>query len=210
MPRDLLFLPGGKCVSTDFSQSVGPLPHDQLKVPFEIAVDMAIRTAMAEIISIGGIVEALSFTNSMGNEGFDIIRKKVQDYEKMLGFKIETIVSSESNFSPKETAIGVTAIGNVGLNKVKTPDDFELRLLGIPLVGKEVLEYALPSLKDIQMLIRDPNVYEILPVGSKGIANEAMHFGAKGMKQLGQLNTDLKKSAGPATCFLLTSNRRGR
>lgn len=204
MHRDLLFLKDGKCVSTDFSQSIGPLPNDQLKVPFEITVDMAIRTAMAEIICIGGAVEALSFTNSMGNAGYEIIRKKVRDYENELSMKIETIVSTESNFHPKETALGVTAIGHVGLNKRQTPNDFDLRLLGIPLVGKEVLESTLPSLREIQRLIRDPNIYEIIPIGSKGVEKEAMYFGSTGMKQLHRFNVDLKKSAGPATCFLFS------
>lgn len=193
-------------MATDFSQSVGPLKFDAVSTSYEMAVDMAIRTAVAEIICIGGTVEALTFTNSMGDRGYSVICKLVEIYERRLSCKLKFVVSSETNFKPHETAIGVTAIGKSGLKKLLPQGNFELRLIGRPYVGKEVLANDLPELAQIQTLIQRPDVLAILPVGSKGIRHEADYFGDRAIEQLNHWprDIDIHKSAGPATCFLCT------
>lgn len=84
----------------------------------------------------------------------------------------------------------------------------KLAVIGKPLVGEEVIRNSedVISMQLFQQLINNPAIYEIIPVGSKGIRYEAQEL----LKSLDLSNSsllselDLEKSSGPTTCVLIS------
>ncbi len=122
--------------------------------------------------------------------------------------------STEENMITVQTSIGITAVGMIDLNtwvKPKTYEGDDLVVIGTPKVGSEVLESNEFSNIKIISLIKDmPGINEILPVGSKGVDYEVgemcktnnVHF-----QYTDNVKVDVKKTAGPVTCFIVSGNK---
>lgn len=191
-------------IATDFAQCIGNLSNDQLKIPFETVLHFTLRSVIAEIISIGSIPFMLTFSNSFGDEGYKHIEKAVEEIrDELLLDSLDFLVSTEKNFCPLETALSITCMGesNNGTFRIKTPKSAILGIIGEPLVGQEVLNNELLSLKKLSELLSIEGVHEILPVGSKGINHELKYFTDK---KWSDSLYDGKKSAGPSTCFIIS------
>jgi selenophosphate synthetase-related protein len=175
---------------------------------------MTARVALMELIAIGANPIALTGTLSVEPEptGNQVIKGMLAEVRYARLRNVQVLSSSEKNVKVSQTGIGVTAIGFVSTSNLKTgrctPGD-EVVAVGEPHVGQEVLHgEASRKIADTLDIIkvRDKSfVHEIIPVGSRGILEEARTMAKDSnlsIRLLGSQRVDLKKSAGPATVLL--------
>ena len=204
-------------VACDSCGGIGLKAGDILKVPPIYVGSFTARVVIMEVMCSGA--EIVTVTNAVCNEmeptGREII-KGIQKEVKAAG--IDEIVltgSTEENFSPPSTGVGITAIGIADNKKLKINNIEEALIVsvGIPKVGeeidlegdREIIDYG-----TIKTLLEKPWVYEIVPVGSKGIVYEAEQLAVNNRLELileNDINVDIRKSAGPATCIIAAINR---
>jgi hypothetical protein len=200
-------------VACDSCGSVGMKEGDSLKVnPFYTGKYTA-RVALLEVLCTGAeivtVVDAIC--NEMKNTGEKIIRGIEEELSAARINRVVLTGSTEENFPTVSTALGITVIGivetdNLKVNSVKT--NSIVVSIGLPKVGEEVKlnnDEDIVHYSDIEILLHTKGVYEIIPVGSKGIFNEACqlakHNGMK-LKIEENINVDINKSAGPSTVVI--------
>jgi hypothetical protein len=202
-------------IACDSSGGIGSKPLDRLNVPGEIVGRMIAAVPLMEVMASGATPVAVINTLSVEMEttGISIINGIRQAVEEA-GLPAAVINgSTEENIPTDQTGLGVTVIGTASPAELKLgssrPGDL-VYVLGKPLVGKEVLEFKeeAAQISTLRRLLTVPGVHEILPVGSRGILYELEQLA--GPVELGTEifatagNLDLKKSAGPATCLLVS------
>lgn len=208
--HDILKLSGNLLISSDNSGSIGEKEWDQVKISYDRVAYYLFRVAYMEILAAGGSPEAILLNNFNGDAAWPKLMMGIEKAFKELEIpKLRVEGSTESNFFLKESATALSIIAQKTEEKECLWDeslkkDYDIAVIGKPLVGEEVLIYEekLPSLKIYQFLANHEQVLAIIPIGSKGIAS--------GMKKINQdisvqfpKDLDLKKSAGPATSYLL-------
>jgi hypothetical protein len=119
--------------------------------------------------------------------------------------------STEENIPTSETGLGITVIALVDTSDLVISNSRAgdvLVAVGLPRVGDEVLksEEEIADLEDMQNLLSLSYIYDILPVGSKGVKYEAELLADINNLNLSlsEVEFDLHKSAGPATVLLAT------
>jgi hypothetical protein len=175
---------------------------------------MTARVALMELLAIGANPVALAGTLSVEPEptGNQVIKGMLAEVRYARLRNVQVLFSSEKNVKVSQTGIGVTAIGFVSSSNLKTgrcaPGD-EVVAVGEPHVGQEVLRgeagRKIADTLDIIKVREKSFVHEIIPVGSRGILEEARTMANDSdlsIRLLGSQRVDLKKSAGPATVFL--------
>ena len=221
--RDLTFVDINEeqlmVVSCDSSGGIGNKEMDIVKTSPEILGYYTTGVALSEILAVGAepvtIVNTLSV--EMDNTGMQII-EGIKKAISPLNLPDDIVVtgSTEENFPICQTGMGITIIGIINKNQWIRPSTEKGDLcviVGIPKVGNEVLEdkgRQILSISTLLELVKGCNVQEIIPVGSKGIL-----FEAKEMARTNNLNLvldkeifiDLHKSAGPATCAVVSINK---
>ncbi|MED3648666.1 ATPase [Halalkalibacterium halodurans] len=201
-------------VATDASGGVGEKAKDHVHVPYEVVSYYAARVALLECMSVGATPFTFLVQNFSGDEPY---QKMIDGINRALGEANQaqaTIAgSTESNMVLEQSCLGVTVIGRVHQSALKigiTPKDAGIALLGKPLVGEEVVsqEKDVFPLKQFDELLQEEGVYEIIPVGSKGVKYELGVLAATNEWNTLQVplngNVDLTKSSGPATSLLIT------
>ncbi|KLO22962.1 selenophosphate synthase [Marinitoga sp. 1197] len=202
-------------IACDSSGAIGNKEKDIVKVPPEIVGYFGAHVALSEIIAYGAypiaIVNTLSVEmNNTGKKILEGIKKAV----KPLKLDMDKIItgSTEENFPVIQTGMGITVIGikKRNINFLTVSGDIAL-VIGIPKVGEEVV-----GSKDILTIsellkLRNLNfIHEILPVGSKGLLYEANEIAkTENLNFILSKNIvlDVYKSAGPATCAIVTLKR---
>jgi selenophosphate synthetase-related protein len=175
---------------------------------------MTARVALMELLAIGANPVALAGTLSVepAPTGNQVIKGMLAEVRYARLRNVQILSSSEKNVKVSETGIGVTAIGLVSTSNLKigrcTPGD-EVVAVGEPHVGQEVLQgeasRKIADTLDIVKVREKSFVHEIIPVGSRGILEEARTMAKDSnlsIRLLGSQRVDLKKSAGPATVLL--------
>lgn len=206
-------------VACDSCGSVGMKQGDSLKVyPFYTGKYTA-RVALLEVLCTGAEVVTVvdAICNEMKNTGEEIIRGIE---EELKGAGINRVVltgSTEENFPTVSTALGITVIGIVETEVLKvnsvTTNSIVVSI-GMPKVGEEIKlnkDEDIVHYRDIEILLHTKGVYEIIPVGSKGIFVEACQLAKiNGMKlQIEKnINVDINKSAGPSTVIIAAVSER--
>lgn len=217
MERDCLVIPLGEeelVLACDSLGGIGPKEGDVLSVPLEISAQFTARVALAEVLAAGGDPIALSVTLSIEpHPWLEEARKGIlRELESIGKDRIPLLFSSEKNVTSQATGLGVTVLGKRPRGEgAPRLQEGTLYALGIPSCGATVLTNvsAIADLKDI-LKIRDllPGV-PMLPVGSRGIFCEALHF-IHGTPLALFLNPEppfsLYTSCGPATVLLFASS----
>ena len=200
-------------IACDSCGGVGQKERDVVKVPPYIVGRFTTRLNLMELLSVGATPKAL--TAAICNEPEptgEVIVCGIKDELKELSMNLPITISTEKNIATCQTGLGITVVGVVSkkelrVNTTKAGD--RLYCVGIPKVGDEV------SLDDPQIatsllvkeLLEIPEVHDIIPVGSKGIKGEAemlTDFLGLKLNWEQELPVDIKKTAGPATCVLVT------
>ncbi|WP_078413030.1 hypothetical protein [Priestia abyssalis] len=214
--RDVLFLPLGEkeelVIAADNIGAIGEKECDNVSVSYKEVAYYSLRVAMMEILSIGAHPLSVTISDFNGESAWHLYEQGIESVCHELGLEPITIVgSSETNFSLMQSAVGFTLIGKVKKEEkrmARTPRNASFAVIGSPLVGEEVLEQSekILPLSLFRKLLSEEGVYELIPVGSKGIGHE-LHV----LRQLnghdfslGSVDLPLDKSAGPATCVVIS------
>jgi len=212
--RDLTIISsaGGDCfvVACDSCGSVGEKQGDVLKHPARLTAKLTTRVALSEVICSGA--EPIMITNGAANEmeptGEQFIAGIRDELANAGIFDIVLSGSTEENFKTNMTALAITVIGVCKESELKfgrAERGDKLILLGEPKVGNEVGLESVGFYDEVRRLLQLPQVREIVPVGSKGIAYEVKTLAAlNGMEvEFRETGICYKKSAGPVTCFIV-------
>jgi hypothetical protein len=204
-------------IACDSCGSVGMKPGDAFKVPPVIVGKMTVRVPLLEVMCAGAEVVSVAdaVCNEMEPTGREIIRGIKEELAEAGIKDIILTGSTEENFETSSTGLGVTVVGiasksNLKVNRVK--DEALIVSIGLPKVGDEinlVKDTEIVDYKTIKRLLREEDVYEIVPVGSKGIAYEAEQLAINNKLNLHlerNIKVNLKKSGGPATCVIAAIN----
>jgi hypothetical protein len=215
--RDVSFIELNKnlylAVACDSCGGIGEKERDVVKVPPYIVGRFTTRVTLMEVLSVGAKPKALTaaICNEPDPTGEGVLIG-IKDELKDLSHKFPITISTEKNMKTCQTGLGITIVGlvekeSLRINKTKAGD--KLYCVGVPKVGNEI------SLDDpkiansllIKRLLDIPAVHDIIPVGSKGIKGEAemlVSFLGLKLKWNKNLPIDIQKTAGPATCVLVT------
>ncbi|HWR44724.1 AIR synthase related protein [Sporomusa sp.] len=215
--RDLTLVDLGQgktmVIACDSCGSVGLKEGDVLKVPPFITGKYTARVAILEVLCTGA--EVICLTNTICNEMDPTGKAIIQGIEEELkAAGIGEVVltgSTEENFSTVATGLGITTVGLVVTKDLKVNNikgDALLVAIGQPKVGQEVLASKREDIVDysmIKQLLQAEEVYEIIPVGSKGILYEMQELARNNQLKLSVNNNikiDINKSAGPSTVVI--------
>lgn len=202
-------------IACDSLGAIGNKPLDRLHVPGEVTGRMTATVPLMEVLASGATPVAVINTFSVEMDPTGItIAKGIEEAVKEAGLPLSVINgSTEENMVTEQTGLGVTVIGMASPQQLRLgssrPGDL-VYCLGKPLVGEEVLRFAkeAASISAVRRLLTQPGVHEILPVGSKGIHYELQQLAQLAGVRFEMLDSahtlDLQKSAGPATCLLVS------
>ena len=200
-------------IACDSCGGVGLLEDDIVKTDgFNVGYHTAF-VSLAETLAIGAepLIIADTLSVSLGEYGKSIV-SGIRAAAKEAGLNPDTSItgSSEENFTVKSTGIGVTVIGRLVLADFRpsaVSDTYDVIVIGHPFVGDDVLKNKpkLLTLQTVRILKNNNSVFDIIPVGSKGILYESNQMaGTLGM-QFNEETSDpgmIRISAGPATCAI--------
>ncbi|WP_433956795.1 ATP-binding protein [Cytobacillus horneckiae] len=221
--RDVLVIPFSPeesiVIASDNSGGIGLKKDDVVAVPYEIVSYYAFRVAMMECIAASAIPFSVTLQNFCGDDAWAALTAGIEKGLSELGMAhIPLTGSTESNFTLKQSAVGISVMGRVKNNQyddeLLCTDQTEIAIIGKPLVGNEVIEQeeAVAPLSLCKRICDMPEV-NVLPVGSKGILAELnMLFSNRTFTEASiSCELDLLRSSGPATCFIAVfpSYRRG-
>lgn len=202
-------------VSCDSCGAIGSKELDVVKVPAYIVGRFTARVALLEVLAVGATPLALTVATANEPEPTtrDILHG-VQDELKSLALnQIPVVISSEKNVNTKQTGLGlsVTGLGQQAAMRIATSRSKDnLYCLGLPKVGSQVQDPEDPDIiqgTHILALMKNPQVHDIIPVGSRGIRGEAASLAAQVGCRLELSNKDcldLDQSGGPSTCALFS------
>lgn len=203
-------------VSCDSLGAIGNKENDVLRVSEEVVGRATIKVALAEALCVGAKPRIISDTLSVEMEPSG--RRILSAIEKELEENgLEDVVltgSTEENFPTSMTGVGITVVSKAKISDLKikkTRKNMYVSLLGLPLVGEEVLKSKdVLSLKDYVKISKSKEIIEAIPVGSKGVGHELKVLEkVSGLKvhMLDPIHIDMNKSGGPSTsCIIVYEN----
>lgn len=208
--RNLLLLPLQDdhllTVASDNSGNIGEKRDDAVNVPYDIVAYYGARVCLMETLAAGSRPITLIVHSFNDEKAWSSLVQGAARAFKELGLdKIEITGSTESNFSLIQSATGFTLIGSVKKQNLRTniaPHDAHYAVVGNPLVGDEIIKHpeGILPLKLFKKLCDLEEIYEVIPVGSKGIKKELDQICKHGGGYKSALPLD--KSAGPSSCIL--------
>ncbi|WP_106496490.1 ATP-binding protein [Lentibacillus sp. Marseille-P4043] len=211
MKRDALIVPFDQntdiVIACDNSGSIGMKLADNVSVPYDIVAYFAFRVAYMECAAAGGFPFSVTLQNFNDEQTWPSLIAGIKQGTDELGIaELPITGSTESNFSLSQSATGITVLGKRQRNEEQSYANHQavsVAVIGSPLVGEEVIQQkeAVAPLNLFQWYCEHNSVLSVVPVGSKGILyelkqlfpNSSLHFSS---------DLDLKKSSGPATCFI--------
>lgn len=213
----MITLDGASCFVTavDSCGGIGEKEHDVLRTPPETVGYYTARTVLLEILATGA---RPAFASISACNGPDTAERLLEGIKKVLESTggVPWVMSTEKNMPTVMTAMGISMTGTCGFSQLrvgKCRAGDMLCCAGMPLVGPEILEPEADifNIRDMDSLLSNPSVGSILPVGSRGIAAEAMVL-AKESGLAAELDDgcgiDFMKSAGPSSCVLFSVRPR--
>lgn len=194
-------------VSCDNSGGIGLKEKDLVQVPYEVVGYFSFRVAVMECLAAGGSPMTVVLHNFCGDEAWEALKIGVMKGMDEIGLDLSITGSTESNIPLLQSALGLMVIGKRRNERVMNPIlQRKMALIGRPLVGEEVMkqqEWIAPL--SLYKSLCELEEVQVLPVGSKGIANEWKHLDLSGEGVSAHIRSqvDIEKSSGPSTCFLI-------
>ncbi len=206
--RDVLFLEINEqmmAIATDCSGAIGLKEMDDVQVPYNVVAYYAMRVAMMEILSVGAIPKTCIVQNFNGESAWEQLIEGIEQLLSELEYSLPITGSSETNFALVQSATGISVLGSVEKRRIKcTPNEASFAVIGTPLVGIDIIgkpELMLP-LPLFKELLQITGIYEIIPVGSKGVLHELYIVGCVNKSLSCYVPLDV--SAGPASCVVIS------
>jgi len=213
--RDLIFLPLNETeelvISSDCAGGIGLKEEDIIKAPYDIVGYYAARVAFMELMSIGAAPMAVILQNFVHDEAWNELLRGVKQVISELGACVGITGSTESNMPLLQSAVGLILVGKVRKREkcmAVTPHNAKFAVIGEPLVGEAVIKHGnrIIPLSVFRGLLNASGIYEIVPVGSKGILYELeqllLHNRLATKKTMCPI--PLTVSSGPATSVLIS------
>lgn len=218
--RDLTLIdtPDGSTVviACDSVGGIGPKPGDTVAADARTVTHFAVRVPLLEVIAVGATPSVIVDTLSVEQHpsAVDMI-DEVRNLAREVGLDPDVSVtgSTEDNVVTTTTGLGITVIGIAALGRFRAstiqPGD-HIVAVGLPLSAPRNRlrrgDPRMPSIAEVAGIIALPDVHEVLPVGSRGIAHEIVQLTA----QTGLTADDAgpgviarDATAGPSTCVLV-------
>lgn len=204
---------GGFLVTAcDTLGAIGSKPSDVVVSPEEICGSYTLRVCLSELAAVGA--SPLLVMSLVCNEWEPTGRKVLGAIRTELdedGYSnVPVTGSTEENMTTTMTGLGIAVVGfAVSMRWRRTVAGDRLVVVGLPRVGADVLAHAGELLRPcvVQDLVRRDTVGDVIPCGSRGIRHEldvlSQETGLR-MMVCNDTRVDLDKSAGPATCALVT------
>ncbi|AIF42864.1 hypothetical protein [Virgibacillus sp. SK37] len=194
-------------IASDNSGAIGEKEHDEVHVPNTVVAHYACRVAMMECMAVRGEPSAVVMQNFTDEIAWDAYQHGVRQVMEEIDYgNLPITGSTESNFPGLQSGLGLTIIGKrpVEAAPVALSGDVKFAVIGVPLVGNEVVEQAdkIAPLRLFKKLCDMAFVRGVAPVGSKGIAATWQKWTNRTAGHL-SCSEDILKSAGPATCFII-------
>ncbi|WP_297988053.1 ATPase [Anoxybacillus sp.] len=212
--RDVLCVPLDEktelVFAADCSGGIGLKQHDVVQVPYDVVGYYGARVALMELMSIGAIPKAFIMQNFASDDVWETLTAGIQQAMEELQLSLPIVGSSESNMPLMQSAVGFVVAGTVTIDRKKigvTPGDACWAVIGEPLVGEAVMKrkHRVLPLALFRELLQLDGVYEMIPIGSKGIHHEwKLVCGDRPI----HCSLPLHASAGPATCVLMSYDRK--
>ncbi|MDZ5474218.1 ATP-binding protein [Bacillus sp. 31A1R] len=203
----------GEClvIASDNSGGVGIKELDSVQVSYEIVSYYSFRVAVMDCIAAGAMPISVVLHNFCGNDYWDILVSGVKKGLAEINLAHLTVTgSTESNFSMRQSAVGIVVIGRKVMEKseISLENNMKVAVIGRPLVGEEVITHG-SEVAPLSLFkeIADLEDVRLWPVGSKGILYEIKRMFGGGFQKV---NTDLnlKVSSGPSTCFIVAYDEK--
>lgn len=207
---DLPGEPAQLLIACDALGGIGPKAGDAVTVPAYVVGRFGARVALMEVIAAGGRPVALVDNCCVEPEPTGAeLRRGVEDEAAAVGLTPRAVTGSfEKNVPTCQTALGITALAVRERPPTRAASGDLVVAVGLPKVGSEVTldDPEIADLPLIRRLAEVPQIHELLPVGSRGIAAEAAEMAATAGLLLELLPSEpgwnVTKSAGPSTCCL--------
>ncbi|TPK85726.1 hypothetical protein FJ936_09325 [Mesorhizobium sp. B2-4-13] len=199
--------------AVDFSQGIGSRPSDRINATAFANAYFVARAAVAELVSLGVKPDVLT----VGNTSV-VDKRAVGSAVDMLQSEVNATAlvqfSHENYCEGNESAIAVSAVASIVARDLKLIDNPAMAFayysnLTLPTALDPEYFHACYPLSDILQLIRKPEILEIIPGGSRGVAGDivklcdglgyAFESGLLGLEATRQLSV----GAGPACKFLV-------
>lgn len=201
-------------IACDSCGSIGNKEYDVLKVEPFITGKYGVRVGLLEVMAANA--QVVTVIDNVCAEMEPTGRKIIRGIESELSNAGLTNValggSTEENFPAFSTGLGVTVIGIANKKDIKVNSIEKSSVIysvGVPKVGSELDYYDDKDIfqySTLKELLSKGGVYEIVPVGSKGILYEAQEL-ARSNNRVFTLecdsNIDIHRSAGPATIAIV-------
>jgi hypothetical protein len=198
--------------SCDTLGAIGSKPADVVSSSEEICGAYTLRVCLNELVAVGAsplLVMSLVCNEwePTGRRVLDGIRSELEED----GYpNVPVSGSSEENMPTTMTGLGIAVVGFAAVLRWRrtVPGD-RLVVVGHPWVGADVLNHASELLKPtaLRSLLGQDAVGDVIPCGSRGVRHElevlARESGVGIVVNKGN-SVDLDKSAGPATCALVS------
>lgn len=209
--RDAIIIPFSKdeslVITSDNSGGIGMKELDDVKVPYETVGYYSLRVAVMECMAAGATPITVVIQNFCGDDDWNRLISGVQ--KGLSELQMEDVLvtgSTESNFSLKQSAVGINVIGKKSAEHDvwrQEASNREMALIGLPLVGDEVVSHS-DQVAPLSIFRKFFNLQDvdIWPVGSKGVLSELRRMIPNFDENAITCNIDLLKSGGPSTSFL--------
>ncbi len=206
-------------IACDSDGGIGSKPHDTVPASPYLLGRFAARVPLMEILASGArpLVLVNTLAVEMEPTGRGII-EGVKCEASLAGITAEGAVtgSTEDNVPTAATGMGVTVIGIAEERQIRVgtgaPGDV-VACVGVPKSApSDSIAIDDPEIADVPAVValsRLPSAHDILPVGSRGVEYEARQIAASSslvftLTLSPGSKLDVKKSAGPSTCVLVS------
>ncbi len=202
-------------VACDSCGGIGLKEYDVVKLSPDKMAYITMNVICCELASlrvkpsviINNVCAEMDTTGKLVIEG---INKYMKDYFPEMEFILTG--STEENFKMVQTGIGLSVIGYKNRAEFELPKssygDY-VAVIGIPKIGQEVVDDKgeILNSRELWKLLETDCINEAIPAGSKGLIFEIGQLDIDDKAETllyDKVKTDLNKSAGPATCAIIT------
>lgn len=206
-------------VAVDSDGAIGPKEDDVVKVDGYLCGRFGTRVPLMEILACDAIPIAAfdALAVEMKPLGEEIIRG-MRDELLSVGLPADFPISgsTEDNVPTKQTGMGIVILGMVEQKAFRpgsSKSGDEVFLVGTPKSGPadvvDIEDHEIATGVSVIECSRIDGVNDILPVGSKGVlheANELAGWTGLSFTPKTDLGVNVRKSAGPSTCFVVSGS----